>query len=191
MTARVVQRIKLGDGEAPEMHLSAGEADADGMMIRILRPGNNTEGYVYAINRVSGRLKETIRVNRTLPERLKLDVKGMLHAGGMVDVLGRRPRHEERVDMSEALEALVEDEIYQPNGHPIPAIVNLKSVRYGWEGEQLRQDGSTVSLEVGMSLVIPSNKQVIVATVTLEKGDDGKWTPKSLSCEPFLPYRGY
>ena len=190
-TARVVQRIKLGEGEAPEMLLSAGEDDSDDMMIRVLRSGNNAECYVYGINRVSGKLSETMRVNRALPERLKLDIKGTMQAGGEVDVLARRPQHEETVRMPEALDALIEDEIYQPNGRPVPAIVNLKCVRNGWEGERLYKNGGTVSLEVGLSLVTLSNKQVVVATVVFEKDGSGKWSPASLSCEPFLPYRSY
>ncbi len=190
-TARVIQRIKLGDGEAPEMLMSAGEDDSDDMMIRILRTGNNAECYVYGINRASGKLSETFRVNRALPERLKLDVKATMHADGAVDVLAKRPPHEETVRMSEALDALIEDEIYQPNGRPIPAIVNLKCVRNGWEGERLRKDGEAVLLEVGHSLVTLSNKQVVVATVTFKKDGNGKWAPVSLACEPFLPYRSF
>lgn len=186
---KVVQRFKLNEGEEPHMFPASGTREPGNVMVRILRKGNNAECYVYDINAASGKLTETFRINRGTPERLKVDVKAVMQADGQIEISSRLFSYDDTLDLSSALGALVEDEIYQENGRPIPAIVNLKCVRAGWEDDRLYTVDGTVLLDLGLSLVTLSKKTVAEVFLTYKKESGGKWVPQSMTCVPFLPYR--
>lgn len=188
--ASVRQRLKLGDGEAPQLLYPGGASDFTDIMVRVLRTGNNAESYVYAVNRASGSLSEALRIGRSFPERMKLSVKGRMQAGGRIEVESTSPKISTVVDMSAALDALVEDGLYQENGRPVPALVNLTCVRNGWEDERIHlAENGVPTLEVGVSLITSSRKQVVDVTVIMTKTDGKRWGVSDLRFEPFLPYR--
>ena len=193
--ATVIQRVSLGDGLAPQMlspaltgAFGAGGRETD-LMLRVIRRGNNTEAYVYGVNPVTGRLREALRVNRSLPERLKLDIRGTMQDGGYVDVAAKKPAIATRVDLSESLAALVEDELYQPDGRPIAALQNLTCVRHGWEEEGIYMEEGKAVVSVGLSLITLSRKQVVDVAALFEKNAAGEWEITRCRFEPFLPYR--
>lgn len=188
-TPRVVQRIKLGDGEEPYISTPNNIAEPQDMMIRIIRSGNNAECYVYDINRTSGKLTEAFRINRGTPERRKVDIKAVMHAEGRIEIMSKTPPQEETLDMSGALNALIEDEIYQENGRPVPAIVNLKCTRAGWEDDRIYERDGAIMLDMGLSLVTLSKKTVVEVALTYKKDGGNKWVPHAVACTPFLPYR--
>ena len=186
--AGIIQRIKLGDGLAPQILPEADDAPKS-VMFRAIRAGNVTEARVYHINDVTGRLEETLVIGRDFPRKMKLDVKGKLEPGGMVELESANPSAKRTLDLSPVLDYLVEDEIYQPDGNPMPAPANLRLERGGWEDERIyRENGDTV-LEVGMSLMTLSKKPVADATVVLRYDESGHWTPEALTFEPSMPYR--
>ena len=189
-TANVRQRLKLGDGEVPQLLYPGSTADFTDIMVRVLRTGNNAESYVYAVNRAAGSLNETLRIGRSFPERMKLSIKGRMQAGGMVEVESRSPQLASVLDMSAALSALVEDGLYQENGRPVPALVNLTCVRNGWEDERIHlAENGVPTVEVGVSLITSSRQQVVDVTVIMTKADGNRWGVSDLRFEPFLPYR--
>ena len=186
----VRQRLKLGDGEAPQLLHPGDGSDFTDIMVRVLRTGNNAESYVYAVNRAAGSLSETLRVGRSFPERVNLSIKGRMQAGGMIEVESKSPQLASVLDMSTALNALVEDGLYQENGRPVPALVNLTCVRNGWEDERIHlAENGVPTLEVGVSLITSSRKQVVDVTVIMTKADGNRWGVSDLRFEPFLPYR--
>jgi len=184
--AAVIQRVKLGDGYAPQLVTSGGGQDS--VMFRVIRAGDNTEANVYAISLVTGRITETLAVTRVFPEKMKLDIKGVMTEGGYIEIESMRPKVKETLDLSGALDSLIEDELYQPDGRPIPALVNLKVSRAGWEDEYLYSEGGELRLDVGMSLATLSGKPMAMVTAHLVHSGD-TWTVKTLSFEPALPYR--
>lgn len=186
----VRQRLKLGDGEAPQLLHPGDGSDFTDIMVRVLRTGNNAESYVYAVNRAAGSLSEMLRIGRSFPERANLSIKGRMQAGGMIEVESKSPQISTVIDMSEALNALVEDGLYQENGRPVPALVNLTCVRNGWEDERIYlAENGVPTLEVGVSLITSSRKQVVDVTVVMTKADGNRWGVNDLRFEPFLPYR--
>lgn len=182
-----IQRIKFGDGEHPEIE-RAGPVGDEFAMVRMLRRGDEAECVVFRIDGATGKLSERMKIGRGIVDRPKLDIRGELGARGTVEIRARRPEHTEKFDLSHALDALIEDEIYQENGRPIAALVNLKPVRLGWEGEALTYRNGRPSVDVGMALVTPNDKPILTATVTYEPNADGRFVPASLSLAPFMPY---
>ncbi|MDR3355294.1 MAG: hypothetical protein LBO21_09660 [Synergistaceae bacterium] len=185
--AKVAQSIKLGSGEAP--HLSLPSTGAGDILFRVIRTGNNSEGSIYTVAGDTGKLTETVRIDRSFQKRMKLEVRGILLPGGVVEVSSKNPPLRERLNLYDALDALVEDEIYQPNGRPVPALANLTLERGGWEDERIYEEDGSVRAEVGMSLVTLSKKQVVDVTVVLSKDDGGRWGVSDMKFEPFMPYR--
>jgi hypothetical protein len=187
--AGIIQRIKLGDGLAPQILPESDDA-RQALMFRVIRTGNVTEARVYHINDVTGRLAETLVVGHDFPVEMKFDVKCELKPGGMVELESANPSVKRTLDLSPALDYLVEDEIYQPDGNPIPALENLRLAREGWEDERIyRENGDTVA-EIGMSLVTLSKKTVAEATAVLRYDNkSGRWTVEALTFEPSMPYR--
>lgn len=188
-SARVVQRIKLSDGDTPQLLLPSRSGNIGDLMVRVIRSGNNSECYVYHVHPASGKLTETMRINRAFVERMKLSVKATMQADGYIEVVSQTPPFDERVDLSEALNALIEDELYQENGRPVPSLVNLTCVRNGWEEERIFMQNGEVRLEVGLSMMTLSKKQVLDAILTYDKGEDGRWRAQEIRFEPFLPYK--
>jgi hypothetical protein len=190
---RPLQRFRLGSGASPQI-LALGSnqpdfsSDSD-FMVRIMRSWNNTEAYVYEFDKAAGKLTEALRVNRAFPAKLGVRVRGTLEQGGFAEVMSTGPDKEERVDMSWAIEALIEDEIYQPNANPIPSARSLTCVRNGWEGEGFSEGKSGLEVLVGMTLQTPSRKQVVNVTAVLAKDASGKWVVCDYLFEPLLPYR--
>jgi hypothetical protein len=195
--AAVIQRVKLGGGELPAIAAVPGGVDANpsAVMFTVIREQSYTEAAVYSINSVTGRLGEIMSIDRSYPERARLDVSGVLEPGGIVRVEYaapkslKSPKSPESVDLSEALDALIEDGIYQPDGNPIAALKNLRLVRNGWENEAIYAYGDRVRVEVGMSLVTLSKRQVVDVTAVLEIDDKDSPELVDLLFEPFLPYR--
>jgi hypothetical protein len=197
---KVVRQFKLGDGASPQI-LAPGSPDSRDVvnppdperdtdfMVRIMRGGNNTEAYVYSFDPGAATLKETLRVGRSFPVRLGVKVRGTLETGGFAEVETVSPDKKERVDLSEALNALIEDGLYQLNARPIPSMRSLTCARNGWEGEGLYADRDGPEVRVGMTLITPSRKQVINVTAVLTIKDGEKWTVTDYLFEPFLPYR--
>jgi hypothetical protein len=185
--ARIVQSIKLGDGGAP--HLTRPDGEGRDVLFRVIRTGDNSEGSIYTVDGGTGKLSEAVRIDRSFQKRMKLEVRGILLPRGLVEVSSKNPPASEVLDLSGALPALVEDEIYQPNGRPIPALANLTLERGGWEDERIYEDGGFVRADVGMSLVTLSKKQVVDVTVVLSKDDGGRWNVSGVKFEPFMPYR--
>jgi hypothetical protein len=185
--AKVMQRVRLGSGEAPQ--LTSPAPGARDVMFRVIRTGNISEGSIYSIDPGTGRLKESMRIDGSFLRRAKLDVKGTLMPDARVEVVSKLPEERATVDLSEAMDALVEDGIYQQNGRPVPALANLTLARGGWEDEGIYHDEGGVRLEVGLSLVTNSKKQVVDVMATLAKDDAGEWVVTDLNFEPFLPYR--
>jgi hypothetical protein len=188
-----VRRFGLGDGSFPQILVSGSNQpdisrDSD-FMVRIMRSGNNTEAYVYGFDEASKKLSETLRVNRAFPGKLGVRVRGTLEQDGFAEVISASPDKKERVDMSYAIEALIEDGLYQQNARPIPSMSSLTCVRNGWEGEALTEGKGGDELRVGMTLQTPSRKQVVDVTAVLTKDISGKWTVTDYLFEPFLPYR--
>jgi len=186
--AAVIQRLKLGDGYAPQV-IFPDLDDRSAAMFRAIRAGDNTEAHVYNINPVTGRLDEKLAITRAFPEKMKLQVTGEMKPGGIVQAESKKPDVKRSVDMSSELDSLIEDELYQPDGDPIKALVNLRLVRGGWEEESIYKSGGEIFIEVGMSLVSLSKKPVLDATVVLKLGESGEWGVSDIRFEPSLPYR--
>jgi hypothetical protein len=189
----LLQRFKLGDGTSPQvLPPGLGEPDILGgmdFMLRVMRGGNNTEAYAYRYDKGTGKLVETLRINRLFPGKFNVMVKGALERGGFVLVSSASPDKEERLDLSPAVEALIEDGIYQLNARPIPSMRNLSCARAGYEGEGLAAGDGGAEVHVGMSLRTPSGKQVVDVTAILTKEGKGEWQVTDYRFEPFLPYR--
>ena len=184
--ASVVQSVKLGDGYVPEI-ITVPE-DPSNIMFRVIRPGDNTEANVYAINPVVG-LDEKLTITRRFPERMNLKITCTMKPGGMMEAVSEQPSVRQTIDMSEALDALIEDELYQPDGNPIRALENLRLVRGGWEEENLyHEDGETI-IDAGMSLVSLSQKPVVDVTAVLKQDANGNWVVTEFRFEPSLPYK--
>jgi hypothetical protein len=186
--ARVIQRIKLGDGLAPQILPESDDAPG-AVMFRAIRAGNVTEARVYRINDVTGRLEETIVIDHNFPRKMKLEVKCELKPGGTIELESVNLRVKRTLDLSPVLDYLIEDGVYQPDGDPIPALTNLRLARGGWENERIyRENGGTV-LEVGMSLMTLSKKTVVDATAVLRYDILGHWTAETMTFEPSMPYK--
>jgi hypothetical protein len=185
--AKVIQRLKLGEGEAPQL-VTPIHGGSD-IMFRVIRAGNNTEGSVYSIDPATGKLSEKLKIDRSFPKRQKLDIKGTLMPGGFIDIASKEPPVKERVDLSGAIDALAEDEIYQDDERPVPSLANLSLVRNGWEDERIYSVEGSIRVEVGMSLVTLSKKQILDVTALLSKNSSGAWNVTELKFEPFMPYR--
>jgi hypothetical protein len=183
--AATVQRVKLGDGYAPAIIFAPGGGTA---MFKTIRAGDNTEARVYSVNPVTGRFDEKLAVTRQFPERMKLEISCVMKPGGIMEIESKNPAARETLDMSGALEALTEDELYQPDGNPVKALTNLKLVRAGWEDEDIYVEGGETRIAVGMSLITLSKKTVIDVTAALRE-NDGVWVVSELRFEPSLPYR--
>ncbi|MDR1020360.1 MAG: hypothetical protein LBL73_06350 [Synergistaceae bacterium] len=189
----LLQRVKLGNGTAPQV-LQPGPdlrdiLDGADFMVRVMRSGNNTEAYVYRFDEGALKLSETLRINRSFPEKFNVRVKGTLEQDGFVRITSTGPDRDERLNLSHAVEALTEDGIYQPNGRPIPSMRNLSCVRAGYEGEDLVTGRDGTEVHVGMSLLTPSRKQTADVTAILTKDGNGCWLVTDYRFEPFLPYR--
>ncbi|MDR3322504.1 MAG: hypothetical protein LBS93_08645, partial [Synergistaceae bacterium] len=170
-----IQRFKLGDGEAPRFVTARYDTSPDAIpaegpdpelihfMVTIIRGGNNTEAFVYSMERgangKSGDLKisEKLRVNRSLPSKMGIKVSGTLEMDGFIEVRAVKPDKREMLDLREATDALMEDGLYQMNARPVPSMRSLICVRNGWEGEDIviGADGSP-ELRVGLTLITPS-----------------------------------
>lgn len=183
---KMLQRIKLGDGEMPDIVQAASGAVCM-MMVRVIRAGSNTEAYVCSVDS-GGRLKELMRITRALVDRYKLDLKGTMQAGGRIKISSARMKHESELDMSGALDALIQDGLYQENGRPVPSIVNLRCVRAGWEGEDIFVRDGRIIVSAGVSMRADAKKDAVTAHIEFEQDDSGRFVPTSVSCEPFLPY---
>ena len=186
--AAIIQRIGLGDGLLPQM-LPESEDVPRALMFRAIRAGNVTEARVYHINSVTCRLDETLVIGHDFPQKMKLDVKGKLEPGGRTELESANPSVKRTLDLSQVLDYLIEDEIYQPDGNPIPALENLRLERGGWEDERIYRENGDTLLEVGMSLVTLSKKTVADATAVLKYDESGHWTVEALTFEPSMPYR--
>jgi hypothetical protein len=184
--ASIIQRINLGNGYAPQILTVSDDARGD-VMFRVIRAGDNTEAYVYSINPVTGRLTDTMAVTRAFPEKMKLDITGVMREGGIIEIEYNGSRHE-TMDLSEALDSLIEDGLYQPDGTPIPALRNLRLVRSGWEDVNFYTDGDEPRVDVGMSLVTLSGKPVAEVTYIFKKDDNGEWSVADRRFAPSLPY---
>lgn len=182
---KVAQRIKLGDGAFPELVLLP--SGHEFIMLRLMRQGGVSEAYVFA-SAGRGKLTESFRITRGAFDRLKLDTKATLAAGGLVEVVGRRPICDHDVDLSPALEALIDDGVYQADGRPVPALVNLKKARAGWEGEALVLRDGKVNIDIGFSMATVSGTTILNSMVSLAQDGSGKWQPAHLSVEPFMAY---
>ncbi|MDR3255161.1 MAG: hypothetical protein LBT31_06310 [Synergistaceae bacterium] len=202
-----VQRFKLGDGAAPRFAGSIfsprrQERDAEpispeagsSFMITIIRDGNNTEAFVFTLlegtNGESGlRISEPLRINRSFPSKMNIDLSGTLEQDCFIDIRSVNPDKSERLDLREAAGALIEDNLYQLNARPIPSMRSLACVRNGWEGEDLSFKDGRFELNIGLTLITPSRKQLVDVTAVLHKDENGKWAITDYAFEPFLPYR--
>jgi hypothetical protein len=189
--AVVIQRIRLGDGDSPQiLWVGADEKTPSAAMFRVIRERDNTEARIYSANPVTGRLAETLVVDRAYPERLKLDVSGTMKEGGIIEISSKDPPRNAKLDLTESVDALIEDELFQPDGRPISALVNLKLVRGGWEDERLYIERGRHTVEVGMSLVSLSKQTVAdVTAIMTQNEEDDSWAVTDLRFEPSLPYR--
>jgi hypothetical protein len=189
----LLRRFKLGDGTLPQI-LPAGSdfGGIDGVsdfMVRVARRDNNTEAYVYSFDEDGDKLSETLRVGRSFPGKFGVKVSGTLEQGGFALIKSLQPDKEEKLDLSYAIDALIEDGIYQLNARPIPSMRNLSCVRAGYEGEELIAGSNGFEVRIGMTLLTPSRKQVVDVTAVLTKDGLGKWQLTDYLFEPFLPYR--
>ena len=187
--AAVMQSLRLGDGYFPEI-ITAPE-DVYNIMFRVIRAGNNTEANVFAINPVIGGFDEKLAITRRFPERMNLNVACKMTPGGIMEVTSEQPSVRRIIDMSEALEALVEDELYQPDGNPIRALENLRLIRGGWEEENIYHEDGETGIDVGMTLISLSEKPVVDITAVLRQDADGNWAASDFRFEPSLPYRSF
>ena len=187
--AAVLQSLRLGDGYFPEL-ITVPE-DIYDVMFRVVRPGNNTEANVYAINPVLGGFEEKLTITRRFPERMNLKVACTMTPGGIMEVVSEQPSVRRIIDMSGALDALVEDELYQPNGNPIRALENLRLVRGGWEEENIYHEEGETRIDAGMSLISLSEKPVVDITAVLTRDAEGNWAVSDFRLEPSLPYRSF
>jgi hypothetical protein len=186
--AAAIQRLKLGDGYAPQI-IFATPDDRGVAMFRVIRVNENTEAHVYNINPVTGRLDEKLAITRAFPEKMKLNVSCEMKEGGIMEASSKAPELKSSIDMSSALDSLVEDGLYQPDGNPIKALMNLHLTRGGWEDENIyRRDGNTF-LEVGLSLISLSKKPVVDVTAVLRMGESGDWSVSDIRFEPSMLYR--
>jgi hypothetical protein len=186
--AAVVQRIQLQDGYVPQLLFASDTEAPTDIMLRVILANDNTEAHVYSINPVTGRLTDTLTVTRAFPEKMKLEVTGVMTEGGVIEIESKKPARKVKIDLSEVLDSLIEDELYREDGRVIPAMENLTLVRNGWEDERFGGQGGKVFVEVGMSLVTLSKKPVIDVTGVLTKNNDS-WTVSGLTFGPSLPYR--
>jgi hypothetical protein len=186
--AAVIQRVSLGDGYAPQFFSVSGDGCTD-IMFRTIRANDNTEARVYELNPVTGRVLETLAITRAFPELMKFEITGLMKFGGIVEAESKEPQFAGRIDLSGAIGALIEDELYQPDGNPIGALENLRVARGGWEDERIYSEGGENLIDVGMSLITLSGKPVLDVTAVLEKGQNGAWMARELRFEPSLPYR--
>jgi hypothetical protein len=185
--AVIIQKVRLGEGYAPQI-LTASDETREDIMFRAIRAGDNTEARVYSINPVTGRLTETMSITRAFPMTMKLDVTGTMLEGGIIEAEFKEPPGKERIDLSGALNSLIEDELYQPDGNPIPALQNLKLARNGWEEAGICSDGGEPRVVAGMSLVTLSGKPVVEVTAVLKKDERGGWIIVERRFAPSLPY---
>ncbi|MDR1514808.1 MAG: hypothetical protein LBS45_03860 [Synergistaceae bacterium] len=189
----LLQRFKLGDGASPQILPTGYDLrDIGGgsdFMVRVARRDNNTEAYVYSFDKGACKLSETLRVGRSFPGKFGVKVSGTLEQGGFALISSVGPDKEERVDLSYAIDALIEDGIYQLNARPIPSMRSLSCVRAGYEGEEFIAGKDGAEVRVGMTLLTPSRKQIIDVTAVLTKDEPGKWRLTDYLFEPFLPYR--
>ncbi|MDR3280904.1 MAG: hypothetical protein LBT23_10360 [Synergistaceae bacterium] len=183
----IIQRVRLGDGYAPQMLPLPDDAASD-VMFRAIRAGDNTEANIYSVNPVTGRLTETMAVTRGFAERVKLDITGVMTESGFIEVTSKKPAVKITLDLSGELDSLIEDELYQPDGRPVSALVNLKAGRSGWEDERFYSEGDLILLDVGMSMTTLSGKPVLSVTATVVKGKDDSWFVRDLRFEPAMPY---
>lgn len=182
---KAIQRFKIGNGSAPELLYSDGNDD---FMLRIQRAGGDAECVVYTIDRKRSRISETFKISRSVPSRMKLDIRALLKSGGVITVTSKRPACEDiELDMSRSLDALIEDGVYQENGRPISTLVNLQLARIGWEGEGIRWMSGGTLIDMGVSLSTISKVHLITGRVTFERSN-GKWQPTTFVCEPFFAY---
>ncbi|MDR3075746.1 MAG: hypothetical protein LBU26_00465 [Synergistaceae bacterium] len=185
--AAMIQRFGLGDGYAPTVVFAP--EDARNVMFRAIRAGDNTEARVYSINPVTGRFDEKLAVARAFPDKMKLKITAVMKPGGMIEAESKNPVVKQIADMSGALGALVEDELYQPDGNPMPALENLRLVRSGWEDENIYRSGGETMLNVGMSMITLSKKPVLDVTAVMRMDEHGNWFVSDVRFEPSLPYR--
>jgi hypothetical protein len=156
-----------------------------------MRVGNNTEAFDFSFDKDGRKLMETLRVNRSFPTKYGVRLIGTLELDGFVEVVATGPDKSERVDLTEAVDALIEDELYQMNAHPVPSMRSLTCVRNGWEGEEFVMGDNGPEVRVGLTLITPSRKQVVNVTAVMTKNSNSKWTITDYSFEPFLPYRSW
>jgi hypothetical protein len=185
--AAIIQKERLGDGCAPQI-LAASDGAREDIMFRAIRAGDNTEARVYAINPVTGRLTLTMSITRAFPETMKLDITGTMLEGGIIEAESQKPPRKEKIDLSDVLDSLIEDELYQRDGNPIPALRNLRLARGGWEDAEIYLDGGEPRVDVGMSLVTLSKKPVVEVTCVFKKDGAGDWTVVEQRFAPSLPY---
>jgi hypothetical protein len=186
--ASVIQRLKLGDGYVPQILFPTAE-DHISAMFRVIRANDNTEAHVYYVNSVTGRLTKKLTITRSFPEKMKLKITCVMKAGGIIEAESGEPALKHTVDLSSELDSLIEDEIYQPDGSPMPALINLKLARNGWEEESIYSVDGETRVNVGMSLVTLSKKPVVDVTVVFGMDDEGNWSVSDIRFEPSLPYR--
>jgi hypothetical protein len=186
--AVIIQKTGLGDGYAPQILTASDGAAYEDIMFRAIRAGDNTEARVYAINPVTGRLALSMSVTRAFPETMKLDITGTMLEGGIIEAESKKPPRKEKIDLSGALNSLIEDELYQQDGNPIPALRNLRLVRNGWEDADIYPDGGEPRVGIGMSLVTLSGKTVVEVTCVFKKDGTGDWTVAEQRFAPSLPY---
>ena len=184
--AVIFQSVRLGDGYAPEI-ITVPE-DADNIMFRVIRAGDNTEAIVYEINPVLG-LDEKVAITRRFPESMNLRITCMMTSDGIMEAASEQPYIRRMIDMSDALDALIEDELYQPDGNPVRALENLRLIRGGWEDENLYHEDGEIGIDVGMSLMSLSQKPVVDVTAVLRRDADGEWVVSGFRFEPALPYK--
>lgn len=185
----IPQRFKLGAGEWPHMLTPSDVLPSDEFMVQVMRRGNNVEAYVYSADSLTGKLTQTFHVDRSFLSKMKLVVRGELLPGGFIELSAQNPDKKETLDMSGALDALIEDEVYQLNARPIPSLRNLSAVRMGSEGVEIHRTDNAPELRVGLSLVTLSKKRVVDATAVLARNANNQWIVKDVLFEPFLPYR--
>jgi hypothetical protein len=186
--AVIIQKMGLGDGYVPQI-LTASDAACEDIMFRAIRAGDNTEAHIYAINPVTGRLTLTMSITRAFPETMKLDITGTMLEGGIIQAESKKTPRKEKIDLSDALNSLIEDELYQQDGNPIQALRNLRLIRGGWEDADIYLDGGEPRVGIGMSLVTLSGKAVVEVTcVFIKKDGIGDWTVAELRFAPSLPY---
>lgn len=186
---KVLQRLNLGAGEAPQMQPLSFEGASPAVFVRVMREGFNTEGFVFALNREkTPKLTETLRVDRNFYLRARLNVKGTLRSGGFVEVASAKPEKTVRLNLSDpdAADELIAQGLYQPDGEPIDSLRNLACSRTGSESVEVVPENK---IQVGMSLMSLSKKRVVDVTATLESEDGAKWDVTDIDFEPFLPFR--